>query len=82
MRLVNKNNQQLIVEFKEGKAIFHSKFLEHEMRAMGIVIPHGLRGHYQGRDCIYLGEEQFQEAFKEVYYITCMDSTQFKWQDP
>lgn len=79
MRLINIKNKQLIVEFKEDDAIFHSKFLEHEMRDMGIWIPHGLRGVYQGRDCVYLGEEQFQQAFKEVYYLTYMDSTQFKW---
>ena len=81
MRLVNTKSKQPIVEFTEGEAIFHSKFLEHEMRSMGILIPHGLRGAYHGKDCIYLGEQEFQQAFKEVYYLTYMDATQFKWQE-
>jgi len=80
MRLVNKKTNQVVVEFTENSTIFHSKFLENEMKSMGILIPHGLRGIY-GKDCILLGEEHFQRAFKEVYYLTTMDPAHFFWQD-
>ena len=80
MRLINKKNQKPIVEFRGTQTIFHSKFLEREMRELGILIPHGLRGSYHGKDCIYLGDTEFQQAFKEIYYLTYMNDSEFKWQ--
>lgn len=80
-RLVNKKTQQPIVEFADGKTLIHNKFLEHEMRSIGIPIPHGLRGVYQGKDCIRLEDAEFQKAFQEVYYITAMNPELFQWYD-
>lgn len=78
-RLVNRHTNQSIVEFQENKTIFHNKFLENEMRSIGILIPHGLRGIYHGKDCIRLGDKEFQQAFREVYYLTSMNPETFEW---
>lgn len=80
-KLVNRNTNQPIVEFVEDKIIFHNKFLENEMRSLGILIPHGLRGIYNGKDCIRLGDKEFPQAFREVYFLTTMDPETFKWSE-
>lgn len=81
MRLVNKQTEKTLVEFVDGRALIYNKFLEGEMRAIGISIPPGLRGVYNGKDCIRLGDDEFQKAFKEIYYITEMNSAMFRWED-
>lgn len=79
MRLVHLITKKPVVEFKGNKTIFHNKFLEKEMRLMGIPIPHGVRSLYQGKECIYLEDITFQKAFKEIYYLTTMDTAVFVW---
>jgi hypothetical protein len=81
MKLVNIKTAQTIVEFIGEKTLIHNKFLEEEMRILGIPIPDGLRGRYEGRDIIHLGEKRFQEAFKEIYYLTYMDVRGFHWKE-
>lgn len=80
-RLINKRTQQPIVEFTQGKATFHSRFLENEMRSIGINIPHGLRGIYHGKDTVRLDDIEFEKAFQEIYFLTTMDPTTFEWLD-
>lgn len=80
-RLVNKATKQPIIEFEGKKTIIHNRFLEHEMRSIGIPIPHGLRGIYHGKDCIRLEDEEFQKAFQEIYYLTAMNPEQFQWSE-
>lgn len=80
-KLVNRKTNKPIVEFVEETIIFHNKFLESEMRSLGILIPHGLRSLYNGKDCIRLDDKEFQRAFKEVYYLTVMDHEIFKWYE-
>jgi len=80
MRLVNLKSRRPIVEFREGKPVFYSKFLEHEMRQIGIAIPHGLRGIYHGKTTVTLEDHEFERAFKEIYYVTYMSPDQFHWQ--
>jgi len=77
---VNKQTDQPLVEFIEGQTLFHSRYLEREMRTLGIPIPPGSRSLFNGQDTIYLGDDQFQKAFKEIYYETLMDRTLFKWE--
>lgn len=80
MRLVNLKTNRPILEFKEGKPVFYSKFFEHEMCEMGIEIPHGLRGTYQGKTTITPYDSDFEKAFREIYYATYMNPDQFKWR--
>jgi hypothetical protein len=53
--------------------------LENEMKQIGIPVPHGLRGIYNGKDHIRLNDEDFQKAFQEIYYLTAMDHALFRW---
>lgn len=80
-QLLNVHTRQPIIEFEGSKTHIHNKFLEHEMRTLGIPIPHGLRGIYHGKDCILLDDPEFQQAFQEVYYLTSMNPTTFKWSE-
>ncbi len=81
MKLVNIKSGKPLVEFKESETIFYNKYLEREMKRMGISIPHGMRALFEGKDHILLGDPHFQEAFKEVYYLTTVDHELFKWFD-
>jgi len=80
MRLINSKTKVPLVEFHGKRTVFHSKFLEKEMKTLGIPVPHGLRGIFHGKDNVFLGEEEFQLAFKEIYYLTQMDPTLFHWE--
>ncbi len=68
------------VEFKEGEAIFSNPFLDQMMRETGVIIPHYLQAHYNGRKVIKKNDPGFQKAFKEIYYVR-MDTARFKWED-
>ena len=81
MKLINTNTSQSLVEFQGDRTFIHNKFLENEMRTIGIPIPHGLRGVYKGKDCIRLDDPEFQQAFKEIYYLTAMNPDIFQWID-
>ncbi len=78
-KLINIQTNQPIVEFEKEKTVIYSKFLENEMRELGIPIPHGLRGVYHGKECVRLEDEEFQKAFKEIYYLTTMNPETFQW---
>ena len=80
MRLVNVRTGETVIEFNESGTVFHNRLLESEMRHMGIDIPHGLRGTYHGKDCIHLDDEDFEKAFKEIYYLTYLSPSRFAWK--
>lgn len=81
MKLINTLNSQLLVEFRGDETLIYNKFLEQEMRTVGIAVPHGLRGLYHGKDNILLDDLDFQRAFKEVYYLMAMDHEKFRWKN-
>lgn len=80
-RLVNVHTNQPLIEFEGDKTVIYNKYLEHEMRELGIPIPHGLRGVYHGKECVRLEDEEFQKAFKEIYYLTTMNRDTFHWSE-
>lgn len=80
MKLVNKQTKLPLVDFRESQVIFYNRFLEHEMEILGIAIPEGMRSYFNGKDYIFLGDEEFERAFKEVYYLTTIDPDVFGWQ--
>lgn len=79
MRLVNLKSNKPIVEFRGEETVFYNKFLEKEMRMLGIPIPSGLRGDFEGKDTVYLENQNFQKAFKEIYYPVAMGAHLFRW---
>lgn len=81
MRLINTKTSQSLVEFEGDRTIFYNKYLEKEMRSIGIPVPHGMRGIYNGKECIHLEDAEFQQAFREIYYLTTMNPEMFRWQD-
>ncbi|MCB1181009.1 MAG: hypothetical protein KDK55_03185 [Chlamydiia bacterium] len=80
-RLINVKTGDILVEFVGEKTFFYNKFLENEMRDLGIVIPHGMRGLYEGNDKIRLKDSLFQQAFREIYYLTSMNPDLFIWKE-
>ncbi|MCH9627833.1 MAG: hypothetical protein S4CHLAM2_14790 [Chlamydiales bacterium] len=81
MKLINTKTSQSLVEFEGDRTIFYNKYLEKEMRSIGIPVPHGMRGIYNGKECIRLEDAEFQQAFREIYYLTTMNPETFRWQD-
>lgn len=81
MRLIHNASKKPLVEFLGKKTVFHNKYLEDQMRLLGVSIPPGLRSHFEGKDFVYLRDPTFQKAFREVYYLTSMDSQEFTWEE-
>lgn len=80
MKLVNTKTGFIVVEFKEGKAEFHDRFLKTEMQETGILIPPVLMKDFEGKEVIYLGDPLFEKAFVEVYYPFCIANNLYQWQ--
>ena len=80
MKLVNTKTGFVVVEFQEGKAQFHDRFLEVEMKETGILIPPVLIQQFEGKEVIFLGEALFEKAFMEVYYPLCIANSLYQWQ--
>ena len=80
MKLVNSRTGFVIVEFKDGDTLFHDRFLKAEMQDSGIAIPRNRLADFNGKDTIYLGDPQFQQAFSEIYVPIVLASKQYQWQ--
>jgi len=80
MKLINTKTGFVVVEFKEGKAEFHDRFLEVEMKETGILIPPIMTKDFENREVIFLGDSLFEKAFVEVYYPLCIVNSIYQWQ--
>lgn len=80
MKLINTKTGFVVVEFKQGKAEFHDRFLEAEMKETGILIPPAMTASYANKEVIYLGDPLFEKAFIEVYYPLCIANVLYQWQ--
>lgn len=80
MKLVNTKTGFIVVEFNQGKAEFHDRFLEAEMKETGILIPPALVKSYANKEVIYFGDPLFEKAFIEVYYPLCIANVLYQWQ--
>jgi len=81
MKLVNNRSGFVLIEFKNGTPLFQDRFLEAEMKERGIAIPVNRRAEYKGKDSIYPGDPQFQQAFTEIYVPLVLASNHFQWQN-
>ncbi len=81
MKLIDSKTKQPLVNFHKKTVTFYNKYLEQEMQIMGIPVPHGLRGLFGGKDIIFLGDPEFEKAFREIYYLTSVDPSRFHWMD-
>lgn len=82
MKLVNRKTGFVVVELKGGKAEFHDRFLEEEMKETGILIPPAMKEQFEGKDIVYLGDSLFEKAFVEVYYPQCISTSVYQWENP
>lgn len=81
MKLINTKTGFVVVEFREGKAQFHDRFLEAEMKETGILIPPLFAHNFEGKEVIYFGDPLFEKAFIEVYYPLCIANSLYQWQN-
>lgn len=81
MKLINTKTGYIVVEFENGKAQFHDRFLEAEMKETGIFIPASMTPDFEGKEVVYLGEPFFERAFVEVYYPLCIANSLYQWQN-
>lgn len=79
MKLINTKTGFVVVEFKEGKAEFHDRFLEVEMKETGILIPPSFAKSYQDKEVIFFGDPLFEKAFIEIYYPLCIANAIYQW---
>lgn len=79
-KLIHVKSNVTLVEFIGEDTVFHDHILEKEMTERGVLIPPALRGLYNGKEAIRLGEEEFQRAFKEVFSINIFDSSNYAWK--
>lgn len=80
MKLVNTKTGYIVVELIEGKANFHDRFLEAEMKEAGILIPPSMIDSFEGKEVVFLGDPLFEKAFIEVYYPLCIANDLYQWQ--
>ncbi len=81
MKLINTKTGFVVVEFIQGKAAFHDRFLEVEMRETGILIPPAFAKIFEDKEVIFLGDPLFEKAFVEIYYPLCIANTVYQWQN-
>ena len=81
MRLVNKNNDFVVVEFKGNNTVIYDNLLKKEMEEVGVQIPYVFRAHYGGKLVVKFGDDLFQRAFKEVFYPSKLNQETYRWED-
>lgn len=80
MKLINIKTGFVVVEFVNGKAEFHDRFLEKEMEETGILIPPAFAPSFENKEVIFLTDPLFEKAFMEVYYPLCIANAVYRWQ--
>ena len=81
MKLVNVELDFVVMEFRDHQPIFYDRYLEAEMKEYGISVPSVLSKEYDEKATIYLGDDKFERAFKEIYVPDAMDDRVFQWED-
>lgn len=81
MKLVNTKTGYVVVEFQDGRAHFHDRFLEAEMQETGILIPPSQMHEFNEEEVVFLGDELFEKAFLEVYYPLCIANSLYQWKN-
>ena len=80
LQLVNLESGFVVVEFVGDKTVIHDRFLFEEMQKSGIVIPNYLQPKFGGKKRVRFDQQEFQRAFKEVYYEFCINHKVYRWE--
>jgi len=81
MKLINLKSQFVVVEVQDGQIRFYDRFLEKQMKGRGILIPPAMRGQYEGKAEVRLGDKDFLKAFQEIYVPAVFDPEVFAWKN-
>ncbi|MCK4933964.1 MAG: hypothetical protein KAR79_00095 [Simkaniaceae bacterium] len=79
MKLFNQKTGFVVAEFHENSIVFHDRYLEAEMKDQGIAIPPAMRDLFHGKAVVKMGDKEFPQAFKEIYYSQAIDMSVFHW---
>lgn len=80
MKLVNTKTGFVVIEFQKDGVHIHDRFLKTEMEETGILIPLAMRPQFGGKEVVLLGDPQFEQAFKDVYYPLCIANLLYRWE--
>jgi hypothetical protein len=83
MKLVQKETGDVVIEFKDNTAIFHSRFLEKALKEDGVLIPPAMRAEFGGKEVVFVDDPLFEKAFVEVYWPFYMKAanSSYEWQN-
>ena len=80
-KLVNTETHEIYAEFsEESSPYFHDKDLAIEFSRFGIAIPQDYRNEFDGKKIIYIEDEEFARAFKEIFYEYHLNHRKFQWE--
>lgn len=79
-KLVNKSSGLVVVEFIDHKPHFFDPVLEKQMGEDGIAIPLALRSLYGDKERVFLGDDDFEKAFCELFYKYSFDGQVYQWE--
>ena len=83
MKLVDKNTEKVVVEFKDEAVTFYSRFLEAQFEEQGILIPPAMQSQFEGKGEIFLEDPLFKKAFVEVYlpFYMAGANSPYEWRE-
>lgn len=81
MKLFNTKTHFVVMEFKDHLPIFYDRFLEVEMKDLGITIHPILRKEFKGKEKVYPTDSLFKKAFLEIYYPMHLASPDYQWKN-
>ncbi len=79
--LISRRNQMVVADFSQSspEKYFRSEALAKSFAFRGIQIPDHLQKFYKQRGIVYLEDEQFLSAFKEIYAPQHFPSASYYW---
>jgi hypothetical protein len=82
--LVSRSTQKVIADFSQDsppEKQIKVAALAQTLAFQGIPIPEKLQEQYQKRSVVYLGDNLFQQAFKEIYAPQRFPTNSYYWID-
>lgn len=80
-KLIHIPSNQVILEFHNQQVIFHNEYLRREMEGQGVVIPDFLKEFYDGKQFVKLNDDNFKEAFRNIYCRFVLDDVKYRWEE-
>jgi hypothetical protein len=81
MKLIHRTSGFVVAEYREDQTIIHDRMLAQEMSVGGVAIPPPLKGQFNGKKNVLLGEKEFQRAFKQLYFPQVFNLKNYFWEE-